>query len=87
MKEFVTFEKNFGGRKMERYFHKLENAKRVMIDDFQNTIKALNGKVEEERELYDKELSCNVFFKRASFPNGEECMWALIDSYFEDEED
>ena len=82
---FTIILKNFGGRKGERYFKSWDKAKEEMDKDVEDCCKHLNGKVHTTLDYFNVAKGFYVYEKTAGFPNGEDCTWALIDGYFEDD--
>lgn len=82
---FTIILKNFGGREGHRYFKSWEKAKEEMDKDVEDTCKTLDGKLHTTRDYMNVAKGFYVYEKVAGFPNGEDCSWALIDGYFEDD--
>lgn len=85
MAAFYILQKNFGGRKGHRYFRDWNNAKEEMDKDVAMCCKDLNGKVVKTIDRMNVSKGWYEYDKTAHFPNGEDCTWALLDGYFEDE--
>lgn len=85
MAAFYILQKNFSGRKTHRYFHRWDKAKEEMDKDVAMCCKDLNGKVVQTIDRMNVAKGWYEYEKTAHFPNGEDCRWALLDGYFEDE--
>ena len=83
---FTILHQDFNGRKYDRYFHNWDNAKKEMNKSIENTCKTLGGRVVGSVDRMNHEKGFYMYEKTAIFPNGEQCVWTLIDAYFEDEE-
>lgn len=73
-------------RVSQRYFKNWESAKNEMLKSIESCCKTLDGKVVEKYDYFNSAKGFYVFEQKAHFPNGEYCVWALLDGYFEDEE-
>ena len=82
---FTILAKDFGGRKFDRYFKSWDKARQEMDKDVEDCCAHLGGKVHTKRDYFNADKGFYVYEKVAKFPNGENCTWALIDGYFEDE--
>lgn len=85
---FWVYRKNIGGRKTDRYFQDLDNAKNALKDDLY-WIKEKGGRVTRHRDYYNKEKGIPVYFYEGNVPTStdtkdEKFSLCLLDSYFED---
>ena len=82
---FIILRKNFNGRIYDRYFKSRLVAEKELDNAVEQTCKILNGEVVKEHNYFKREKGFYIYEKEAIFPDGETCVWALIDAFFEDE--
>ena len=85
---FTILRKNFGGRVGDRYFKSWDAAKAAMHKDIDDCCAHLGGTVCDKLDRMNVAKGFYMYEITANFPERKEkCTWALLDCYFEDNDD
>lgn len=83
---FAIYRKEVGGRKHDRYFKSYSSAKRELEADVARMSEVCGGKVVERIDRMNTAKGFSEYEVRMQLPDGEKASHAIIDGYFEDEE-
>lgn len=83
---FLTLSKNVDGRRGYRYFHKWENAEKAMLEDVENIKRSFDAKVVRNLDYFNADKGFYIRQIELLTPQNENFTYAILDSYFEDEE-
>lgn len=80
---FTIYRKNVDGRIFDRYFHKWENAKKVLEEELTD-LKKSGWKLIEHRDRFNYEKGFEIFDYALETPEGEGACLTLMNGYFSD---
>ncbi len=80
---FTIYCKNVGGRRFDRYFHKWENAEKVLEEERADLLKS-GWKQIDHRDYFNYEKGYEVFDYTMKTPDGEDVCLTLMHGYFID---
>lgn len=80
---FTIYRKDVGGRKFDRYFHKWENAEKVLEEELADLLKS-GWKQTEHRDYFKCEKGYYIFYYALKTPKGEDAVLTLMNGYFAD---
>lgn len=83
---FAIYRKEVGGRKHDRYFMDYNNARTELKRDVERMRDVCGGKVVERIDRMNTAKGFSEYEVRMQLPDGEKASHAIIDGYFEDEE-
>ena len=84
---FAIYRKDVGGRVHDRYFKNYDKAKEELKADVERMRDICGGKVTERIDRMNVDKGFWEYEVRMTLENGETASLAIVDGYFEDEND
>lgn len=83
---FTILYKSVGGRKFERYFLSWDNAKKEMDDEVNEFVEKYGMRIDCRHDHFNVAKGYYCYDVFGTLPNNEEVVLALVDGYFEDDD-
>ena len=81
---FTIYQKNIGGRVVEQYFQKWENAKKYMLSDIDLMRSYYGWTINAKDDYFNRYKGIYIYEYRGTTKAGERFTFALLDGYFVD---